>query len=128
MVVEASESQRPMAENGSSSGDAVAGGRNPIVPVDISVALAGSVYFVANSAANNTAWLWTAICAVLLGALLVLLKYRSRMVPVMQTNSGNIVAAKTPLSRKQAITIIKNSALTPSDDVYDSIKKRIDDL
>ena len=128
VVVVVGKLQKPMAEDDNSDSIATNDKRNPIVPVDISVALAGSVFFTDTNTTNNSILLATAMCIGLMGALLILMKLRSRPFFTLQTNTGSIFMTKPPLSRKQTITVIKKSALTPSDDLFNSIKKKIETL
>ena len=73
---------------------------------------------------NN--WIFLAILTLLCGIAITLYFNRTRFIPAMQTNSGNIVTGNAPISRKQTIALIKDSALTPSDDVFKSIMEKID--
>ena len=75
---------------------------------------------------NN--WIWLICSVFLVIAFTVLFVNRTRFIPALQTNNGNIITKGAPVSRKQTITAIKNSVISPSDDVFDSLKKRIDNL
>jgi hypothetical protein len=71
-------------------------------------------------------WITPAILVLLFGAIAALYFNRARFVPAMQTNNGNVVTGNVHISRKQTIAAIKNSTLTPSDDVFKSIMERVD--
>jgi hypothetical protein len=71
-------------------------------------------------------WLWTVGGILLLGTAAILFANRTRFIPAMQTTSGNIVTGNAPVSKKQTIAAIKNSAITPSDDVFNSIMEKIE--
>jgi len=71
-------------------------------------------------------WLWPICLVFLIGAVTIVFFNRTRLIPTLQTNNGNIVTESTPISRKQTISVIKNSVLTPSDDVFGSIMEKVD--
>jgi hypothetical protein len=50
---------------------------------------------------------------------------RNRLIPAMQTANGNIITGNAPASTKQTVAAIKNSALTPSDDVFKNIMEKV---
>jgi hypothetical protein len=50
---------------------------------------------------------------------------RNRLTPAMQTANGNVVTGNAPISTKQTVAAIKNSALTPSDDVFKNIMEKV---
>jgi len=56
----------------------------------------------------------------------ILFVNRTRFIPAMQTANGNVVTGNAPISRKQTISAIKNSTVTPSDNVFNSIMERVD--
>jgi hypothetical protein len=64
----------------------------------------------------------------LCGAIVALYFNRARLIPAMQTNTGSVVTGNVPVNRKQTIAAIKNSALTPPDEVFKSIMERVDKL
>ena len=76
---------------------------------------------------NNPFGIWFfPICLVLLiGTATVIYFNRTRLIPAMQTNNGNVVTGNGPISTKQTIAAIKNSALTPSDDVFKNIVEKV---
>ena len=110
------------------SADAGASGIiTPIVPVDISVALTSSAFYVSPSnASDNGIWLWAVIGVGLVGAMLLMLRHRSRPAPAMQIANGRVVDADLSISKKQAIDAVRNSAIAPSDGLFDSIIRKID--
>ena len=98
-----------------------------IVPVDISIALAGSAFYVSGSSASVSGyWLWVVLGVGLAVTLLLLLRLRLRAVPAMQTADGGIVAGRSALSKKQVVDAVRNSAIAPSDELFDRISKQID--
>jgi len=72
--------------------------------------------------------LWVLIFGgvLILGIAAILFTNRTRFVPAMQTTNGNVVTGNPPVSRKQTIAAIRNSAITPSDNVYNSIMEKIE--
>lgn len=79
--------------------------------------------------ANNPFGMWWLICFIfIIGAASIVFINRTRLIPAMQTNTGDIVTRNTPISRKQTVAAIKSSALTPSEDVFSSITDRIENL
>jgi len=71
-------------------------------------------------------WVLTFGGVLILGMAAILFSNRIRFVPAMQTANGNVVTGNPTVSRKQTITAIKNSAITPSDNVYTSIMEKIE--
>ena len=71
-------------------------------------------------------WIWVVGGIALLATTAVFFANRTRFMPAMQTANGNVVTANAPVSRKQTIDAIKNSALTPSGDVFKSIMEKVD--
>ena len=103
--------------------------RGIIVPVDIGVALAGSVFNITAASTiplyqNN--WIFTAILILLCGVAITVYINRACFIPVMQTNTGRVVTGNAKINRRQIITVIKNSALIPSDDVFKIIMEKIE--
>jgi len=98
---------------------------NDIAAADDAIAAGGL-----DNGGNNPFGFWFfPICLFLLvGMVTVIFFNRNRFIPVMQTNNGNVITGSTPISRKQTVSAIKNSAITPSNDVFNSIVKRVDDL
>ncbi|MCL2153853.1 MAG: hypothetical protein FWH57_13065 [Oscillospiraceae bacterium] len=114
-----------MNEDGADAG--ASGKTIPIVPVDISVALTSSAFYVSPSNASNSGiWLWAALGVGLVGAMLLMLRLRSRPAPVMQTVNREAVAVGSAVSKKQTVDAVRNSAITPSDGLFDSIIRKID--
>jgi len=74
---------------------------------------------------NSWLWLWTVCGVFLLGTAAILYANRTRLIPAFQTNNGNVVTGNAPASTKQTVAAIKNSALTPSDDVFKSIMEKV---
>jgi hypothetical protein len=73
---------------------------------------------------KNVGLLWLLIPMVLLiGAGIAI---RSRLVPAMQTATGSVVTKTTHVSRKQTMEAVKNSAVSPRTEVFDSILSKID--
>jgi hypothetical protein len=65
------------------------------------------------------------ILLILIGTAIVVFFKRNRLIPAMQTANGNVVTENAPVSTKQIVAFIKNSALTPSDDVFKSIMEKV---
>ena len=53
---------------------------------------------------------------------------RNRLIPALQTNTGATVAQNPGLSRKHTVAAVKNSAVSPSNDVLKSIMRKIDEI
>ena len=100
-------------------------GRTPIVPVDISVALAGSAFFAATSAPDNSYWLWMVLGIGVLVSLLMFLWLRTHPVPAMQIANGTTVIESGRLRIKQVKALVKDSADAPRSDLFDSIIHKI---
>ena len=71
-------------------------------------------------------WVFPTLIILLLGTATIIFLNRTRPIPAMQTNSGNIATGNAPVSRKQTIAAIKDSAITPSDDMFDLIMDKIE--
>lgn len=71
-------------------------------------------------------WFWPLCLVTLLSVATFVYLNRTRFVPAMQTNNGNIITRNTPISRKQTIMVIKNSAVKPSDDVFTSLLEKVE--
>jgi hypothetical protein len=65
------------------------------------------------------------ILFILIGIATVVFFNRNRLIPAMQTANGNVVTGNAPASTKQTVAAIKNSALTPSDDVFKNIMEKV---
>jgi hypothetical protein len=76
---------------------------------------------------NNPFGIWFfPMCLIfLIGTATVVFFKRTRLIPAMQTANGNVVTGNAPVSTKQTIAAIKNSALTPSDDVFKAIMEKV---
>jgi hypothetical protein len=61
----------------------------------------------------------------LVGTATVVFFNRTRLIPAMQTNNGNVVTGNVTISTKQTVAAIKHSALTPSDDVFKNIMEKV---
>jgi hypothetical protein len=103
---------------------------NPI-PLDISVALSGSAFWGLDDLPGTTRnvhnygfMLWVIVGVGLLVALLIF--FRLRLRPAMQTTNGEIIADNSAISKKYVIEAVKNSAITPSDGIFNSIMEKID--
>ena len=70
-------------------------------------------------------WIWAVGGIFILGMAVILYANRTRLIPAFQTNNGNVVTGNTPASTKQTVAAIKNSALTPSDDVFKNIMEKV---
>jgi len=71
-------------------------------------------------------WILTFGGILVLGTAAIIFVNRTRFIPALQTNNGNIITRGALISRKQTIAAIKNSAITPSDDVFKSIMEKVD--
>lgn len=74
---------------------------------------------------DSVLWIWITSAILLIGAS-VLFFNRTRLIPAMQTTKGTIVTQSAPVSRKKTIEAIKNSEVTPSDEVFISVLGQID--
>ena len=74
----------------------------------------------------NVNWFLPAVMIMLCFVATIVFFNRTRLVAAFQTNSGSIVTGNSPVSRKQIIAAIKNSAITPPDDTFDSIMDKIE--
>ncbi|MDR1131318.1 MAG: hypothetical protein LBL15_02745 [Oscillospiraceae bacterium] len=94
---------------------------------DIVVVAAGDaiVYQNQNAVPDNNLWLWLTFM-VIISVAAILFFNRTRFVSAMQTNKGIIVTQSVPVSRKKTIEAIKNSEVTPSDEVFNSVLSQID--
>ena len=83
-----------------------------------------------NSKRNNNfdVWLLPMCLMLLIGTVTVVYFNRSRLMYAMQTDNGNIFAGRGSISRKQIVAAIRNSALTPSEDVFKSVMERVDNM
>ena len=76
---------------------------------------------------NNPFGIWFfPMCLIfLIGIATVVFFNRTRLIPAMQTANGNVFTGNAPVSTKQTLAAIKNSALTPSDDVFKAIMEKV---
>ena len=76
-------------------------------------------------------WFWAACLALFAGAAVLVYfnraRSRARLVPALQTANGDVVTGGARASRKQCAEAVKNSALTPREDVFSSIMERVGD-
>ena len=76
---------------------------------------------------NNINGFWfIPICLIFLVGASAILYNRTRFILAIQTTNGSIVTKNAPVSRKQTISAIKNSAIAPSDNVFNSIMEKIE--
>jgi len=68
---------------------------------------------------------WSIGVILILGMAAILIANRTRLIPALQTTNWNVVTENAPISTKQTIAAIKNSALTPSDDVFKNIMEKV---
>ena len=99
---------------------------NDITAANDAMSLGGLDVGIGNTKNGFNLWLWTVGGILLLGTAAILLANRTRLIPAMQTTSGNVVTGNAPVSKKQTIAAVKNSAITPSEDVFHSIMERIE--
>ncbi len=76
---------------------------------------------------GNSLWIWTIFAISLIGAAFIVYSNRTRFIPAMQTTKGTVVTQSAPVSRKETIAAIKNREVAPSDKVFNSILRRIDE-
>ena len=105
-------------------GDIISIGGDESTPV--TAALNGNILNADAPLLASHNWIFPAILILLCGIAAMLYITRARFIPAMHTNSGNIVTGNAPIGRKHTVAAIRNSALTPSDDVFKSIMERID--
>ena len=105
---------------------AFVGVTNDIATADDAIAGLGGLDVGGNAKSGFYLWIWSLGAIFLIGMAAILFANRSRLVPAMHTANGNIVTGNAPVSRKQTIATIKNSAITPSDDVFKSIMEKVD--
>lgn len=76
---------------------------------------------------DSNVWLLPLIIfmVMIVGASLLMFN-RARLIPVMQTTKGTVAAQPAPVSRKETIAAIRNSEISPSDKVFNSILREID--
>jgi hypothetical protein len=77
---------------------------------------------------DNALAIWLRpVCLILLcGMAAIVFFNRTRLIPAFQTSGGNAAAGSAPVSIKQAVSAVKNSAVTPPDNVFASIMEKID--
>ncbi|MGI6580080.1 MAG: hypothetical protein ACOX3H_07585 [Saccharofermentanales bacterium] len=75
---------------------------------------------------KNTGLLWLLIPMLLMVGAGIIFAIRTKLVPALQTATGSVVTKTAPVSRKQTLEAVKNSEATPSEDVFDSILRKID--
>ena len=98
------------------------------VPVEISGIFVGSVGGGNNASSGNNMYLWIATGAIMLCALLVLVRFRLHQVPTKQTVNGNIITTSAALTTGQIIDAVKNSGTEPGKDVFPAIMKKIENV
>ena len=101
---------------------------NDIGAADNAEAGMGGLEIGGNTKNGLNLWVWSTVAIFFVGMAAILFANRTRLIPAMQTANGNIVTGNAPVSRKQTIAAIKNSAITPSDNVYNSIMEKIEKL
>ena len=111
-------------------GDIVSVGGDESTPVeaaasDGSAANGGMITDVTAPVLVNHNWILPAMLVLLCGVAIALYARRARLIPALQTNTGNVVTGNTPISRKQMIALIKSSAMTPPDDVFRAVMEKI---
>jgi len=90
---------------------------------DMVVVKAGEAYVFADdsalasapSAKNARHLLFVTMFVLISGSILFI--YRNRLIPALQINNGGVAEANAPISRKQTVDAVKNSAVTPSDEI-----------
>jgi len=75
---------------------------------------------------TNGMWLWTLCAVFVVGAAMLLFMNRTRLIPAMQTANGTIVAKNVAVSKKEVVAFVKDSEVSPSNDVFKAISKTID--
>jgi hypothetical protein len=76
---------------------------------------------------NNYLWIVLAILAIgLLGTFAIIQRQRTQRMSAMQTTIGDVVTASPPVTRKETIAAVKNSAVKPDDKVFKSIMEKAD--
>lgn len=76
---------------------------------------------------NNNLMVYLFLFIIFLVGLFFIYRERKNVVVSKQTVDGELITDKRLLSRKETISAIKESAITPSENVYRSIKKKITD-
>jgi len=80
-----------------------------------------------NTRGSTDILLWIIAGAVLLCALLLLVRFRMFPVPAKQTVNGGVIASGAPLTGKQVIAAVKESGSEPGDGVLQAILQQIGD-
>ena len=75
---------------------------------------------------KNAGQLWLLIPMVFLTGAGIVFVIRTKRVPAMQTATGHVVTKSVSVSRKQIVEAVKNSEISPRDEVFDSILSKID--
>ncbi len=75
---------------------------------------------------KNADLLWLLIPMVLLVGVGIVFAFRTQRAPAMQTVTGSVVTQSTHVSRKQVVEAVKGSNYSPSDEIFDSILRKID--
>lgn len=84
-----------------------------------------TIYNESEGSKQNNWVILPTILLLLCGVTIILYFNRSRLMLAPQTDNGNFIASNTRISRKQTIAAIKDSTLTPSVDVFRTIKEKI---
>jgi hypothetical protein len=75
---------------------------------------------------GNSLWVWTIFAILFMGAASILFFNRTRLIPAMLTTTGTVVTQSAPVSRKETIAAVKHNEIAPSDEVFNSILRKID--
>ena len=70
------------------------------------------------------AWLWSLSIVFVLGTAGLVFINRSRLFLAMQTNNGHVVTGGR-ITRRQIVAAVKDSTVSPSSDVLQSIMKKV---
>jgi hypothetical protein len=101
---------------------AVPGGTAP----DISGALGGESDFDGGGAGSDR-WILIVSIAALMGVATVVFVAKTRPSAARVASNGEVIADSGSVTKKQAVEAVKNSAVTPQDEVFDALMQRIDD-
>jgi len=78
---------------------------------------------------NPIFWIISAGLVLILAGATIVFIYHPRFTRALQTNNGAVVSEDTPAytSKKQIVSAVEKSTLTPSDDVFKALMERIDE-
>lgn len=79
------------------------------------------------SAADSTACIWFVSVIPLIGIAIALYLKRARFKTAMQTAQGSVITQSAPISRKAAISAVKDSEVAPREDIYNAILEKMKD-